>query len=101
MVEIKTLEIIKKAGNGIGSCFYMTLPVFLSKLPVAGFSLVDEKEEQVKEKLSFCKKYTESILNGFQHDEIRFFAENLVSGYCECVYFLILKRFSKILLAEN
>jgi hypothetical protein len=45
MVEIKTLEIIKKAGNGIGSCFYMTLPVFLSKLPVAGFSLVDEKEE--------------------------------------------------------
>jgi hypothetical protein len=53
---------------------------------------VKQKEEAFKNKLSFMKKFLESILSGTTHDEARFFSDFVINCYFECLYFAINKR---------
>ena len=59
------------------------------------------KEEICRDKLVFMKRFIDSMLSGFTHDEIKFFGDSLVHSYFECVYFVILKRIKPILLSEK
>jgi len=80
MIEVKTFEVLRKAAAGIGKPFYLNIAPFLSKLPMASFAPVPEKgnmEEFAKDKLAFIKKFFESLLGGFEHDEIKFFGDQL------------------------
>ncbi|KAL4503256.1 hypothetical protein ABPG72_000862 [Tetrahymena utriculariae] len=112
MIEIKSLEVLKKAASGIGKQFYQNTIIFLSKLPMAAFTSILNKEnvqqynkfnaeEYIKERFSFIKKFFESILAGFGHDEIKFFGDQLVQSYFECIYFIVLKRISVVLDKEK
>lgn len=68
MIEIKSLEVMRKAASGVGKSFYKSVPHFLSKLPMANFTLIPEKvnyEEFAKERLSFIKKFFEAMIAGF------------------------------------
>jgi hypothetical protein len=58
---------------------------------------VDDKEEAFKTKLSFIRRFLENVLVGLEHDEARFFADNAVNCYFECLYFVITKRLNPYL----
>ena len=88
-------ECLKKAGQGIGAVFYENLTLFLSLLPFAKLK-GENNEEGFKWKIGFIKGYMEAIWMGILHEEVKFFSENLVSSYFECLYYLNLKRFSDI-----
>lgn len=118
MIETKLMDVLRRAASGIGKLFYSHLSHFLSKLPMANFSALTLKpaeerekdnknalkfnvEEYVKERFAFIKKFFESMLAGFAHDEIKFFGDHLVQAYFECVYFVVLKRISIVLAREE
>ncbi|KRX05258.1 hypothetical protein PPERSA_00559 [Pseudocohnilembus persalinus] len=105
-IEVKTLEIVKKCGNGIGQKFYQSLIFFLSFLPQASIlpkrdldqqeqtsKIEDLKESKIQEKLNFLTKFFETFSSSAKEiDDVKFFADDIVKAYFECLYFVIIKR---------
>jgi hypothetical protein len=59
------------------------------------------KEEALRERLDFLKRFLEALLGGFGHDEIKSFSEELIVGYFECIYYIALKRLLPIYQEEK
>lgn len=77
LIEVKTLEMLRKAAFGAGKSFYVSVPSFMSRLPHAQFSALNKTaaaaqlppkfsvEEYVKERFSFIKKFFEAMMQGY------------------------------------
>ncbi|CAD8188365.1 unnamed protein product [Paramecium pentaurelia] len=99
-LENKSLELISKAGFGVGKLLYDQLVIFVSLNPI--YSIVDIKKEEVfRQKLASMTKLLNAILSGITHEESRFFSENLINSYFEILYFLVCKRMIPCLVQYN
>ena len=87
-VELKCLENLKRCAGGIGANFYKAQMTFLSLIPLSHINPAETKEEQLREKLDFLRRFLDSMLQGFAHDEIKSFSEDLTVAYFECLYFI-------------
>lgn len=104
MIESKSLEVVKKAGFGIGTVFYAKLVFFLSKICLATINneiIAHSNETELREKIIYVSKFVESIPSGLNHEEAKFFCSDLIKSYFECVYFVISKRFFPIFSNEK
>lgn len=71
-------------------------------IPLASFSGIENlKRDIIIEKWTFIQKFLESLLLGFQHEEIKVFSEELTSSYCECIHFFVIKRLMPIIVREE
>jgi len=90
--EVKILNLLKSGGYGLGSQMYINLVQFFSYLE----SFSAKKDENIKAKINdrigFYKKFFEHILQAYNHEEVRFFGNDLTNSYFECALFCILKR---------
>jgi hypothetical protein len=104
MIESKSLEVVKKAGFGTGSVFYAKLVFFLSKIWLATINnevIATSNETELREKILYLSKFVENIPSGLNHEEAKFFCNELIRSYFECVYFVISKRFFPIFSNEK
>lgn len=102
----KFLECIKKCAFGISTTLYNNLVIVISNLSFASanFSKEEMKEEVIKNRIIFFRDILDNMFKGIEDDEIKFFAEHLISSYFECLYFILFKRidqFRKTSIVEN
>ena len=88
----KVFECIKNCGFGVGSTMYNHLVEFLSYISQYVGAYNEKFKDSFTEKITFYKNFFESILLGYQHDEIKFFGDNLIGSYFECALFTSSKR---------
>ena len=102
----KFLECIKKCAFGISTTLYNNLVIVISNLSFASatFSKDEMKEEVIKNRIILFRDILDNMFIGIEDDEIKFFAEHLISSYFECLYFILFKRiaqFRKTSIVEN
>jgi len=100
LIEIKIFEVCRRCAGGIGHLFYQNLVKFLSILKMGKASEGDDAST-IKGKLLFLKEFLKFVVAGLAHEEVKFFADFLITAYFECVYFVILKRVRPILERED
>jgi len=90
--ENKVLFAVKTAASGLGSLFYDRLVEFFSYLESFSAKNLKNVFDKVEDRINFYKKFFNHLLQGYNHEEVRSFGEQLTNSYFECALFCIIKR---------
>ena len=90
--ETKVLHAVKTAGSGLGPLVFNRLVEFFSYLESFSNKNFESVGDKIEDRVTFYRKFFSHITLAYNHEEVKFFGDELTNSYFECALFCIIKR---------